>query len=129
MANNLSDVMPFSKHLGIAITTATPERVTAQMVVRPEMCTINNVVHGGAIMAFADSLGAVAAFLNLPEGASGTTTIESKTNFLGAGPEGEALLGETTPVQIGRRLSVWQTRITRENGKAVAVVTQTQLVL
>lgn len=129
MANNLSDVMPFSKHLGIAITTATPQRVTARMVVRPEMCTINEVAHGGAIMAFADSLGAVAAFLNLPEGASGTTTIESKTNFLGAGPEGETLLGETTPVQIGRRLSVWQTRITRENGKAVAIVTQTQLVL
>lgn len=121
----LSDVMPFSKHLGIAMTTVTPERVTAQMVVRPEMCTINNVVHGGATMAFAGSSGAVAAFLDVPEGASGTATIEGKTNVLGAGPEGETLLGETTPVQIGRRLSVWQTRITRENGKAVAVVTQT----
>ncbi|MFN3989662.1 MAG: PaaI family thioesterase [Erythrobacter sp.] len=117
--------MPFSKHLGIAMTTVTPERVTAQMVVRPEMCTINNVVHGGATMAFAGSSGAVAAFLDVPEGASGTATIEGKTNVLGAGPEGETLLGETTPVQIGRRLSVWQTRITRENGKAVAVVTQT----
>lgn len=129
MADNLSDIMPFSKHLGIQIVSATKDNVQARLLVRPELCTTNNVVHGGAIMAFADSLGAVAAFLNLPEGASGTTTIESKTNFLGPGPAGETLLGETTPIQIGRRLSVWQTRISRDNGKAVAIITQTQLVL
>lgn len=129
MADNLSDLMPFSRHIGVEIVTATPDQVEGRLVVRPELCTTNNVIHGGAIMAFADSLGAVAAFLNLPEGASGTTTIESKTNFLGAGPAGETLHGTTTPIQIGRRLSVWQTRIARENGKAVAIVTQTQLVL
>jgi len=80
-------------------------------------------------MAFADTLGAIGAFLNLPEGARGTTTIESKTNFLGAASTGETVTGETTPVQIGRRLSVWQTRIARADGKSVALVTQTQLVL
>lgn len=129
MAENLSDIMPFSKHIGVEIVTATSDHVEGRLEVRPELCTTNKVIHGGAIMAFADSLGAVAAFLNLPEGANGTTTIESKTNFLGPGPAGETLLGVTTPIQIGRRLSVWQTRISRDNGKAVAVVTQTQLVL
>lgn len=129
MAENMSDIMPFSKHIGVEIVTASSDHVEGRLEVRPELCTTNNVIHGGAIMAFADSLGAVAAFLNLPEGASGTTTIESKTNFLGIGPAGETLHGVTTPIQIGRRLSVWQTRISRDNGKAVAVVTQTQLVL
>ena len=80
-------------------------------------------------MAFADALGALGAFVNLPDGAAGTTTIESKTNFLGAAKQGETVTGEATPVQIGRRLSVWQTRITRPDGKAVALVTQTQMVL
>ena len=83
----------------------------------------------GAIMAFADCLGAVGAFLTLPEGATGTTTIESKTNFLGAGPVGSVLVGEATPVKIGKRLSVWQTRIRTEDGADVALVTQTQMVL
>lgn len=80
-------------------------------------------------MPFLKLMGAIGAFMNLPEGAQGTTTIESKTNFLGAAPRGETVTGETTPVQIGKRLSVWQTRITRTDGKAVALVTQTQLVL
>src|SRR3546814_17437098 len=77
-------------------------------------------------MAFADCLGAVGAFLPLPEGATGTTTIESKTNFLGAGPVGSVLVGEAVPVKIGKRLSVWQTRIRTEAGTEVALVTQTQ---
>ncbi|MCP5916513.1 PaaI family thioesterase, partial [Klebsiella pneumoniae] len=76
-------------------------------------------------MAFADALGAIGGFLNLPEGAAGTTTIESKTNFLGAAPEGGTVSGETTPVSVGRRLSVWQTHIRRADGKPVALVTQT----
>src|SRR3546814_20748693 len=80
-------------------------------------------------MAFADCLGAVGAFLPLPEGATGTTTIESKTNFLGAGPVGSVLVGEAVPVKIGKRLSVWQTRIRTEAGTEVALVTQTQMVL
>ena len=90
---------------------------------------LGGILHGGAIMAFADTLGAIGAFLNLPEGAQGTTTIESKTNFLSPAKEGSLVKAETTPVNIGRRLSVWQTRISREDGKAVALVTQTQLVL
>jgi len=80
-------------------------------------------------MAFADTLGAIGAFMSLPEGSRGTTTIESKANFLGAASTGETVTGETIPIQIGKRLSVWQTRITRTDGKPVALVTQTQLAL
>jgi 1,4-dihydroxy-2-naphthoyl-CoA hydrolase len=86
------------------------------------------VLHGGAIMAFADSLGGVGTMLNLPEGA-GTTTIESKTNFIAAAPLGARLIGESTPAHRGRRTMVWQTRITTQDGKLIALVTQTQLVL
>jgi uncharacterized protein (TIGR00369 family) len=80
-------------------------------------------------MAFADSLGAIAGFLALPEDARGTTTLESKTNFLGAAKMGTTVTGETTPVHRGRRTSVWQTKITGEDGKAVALVIQTQMAL
>ena len=120
--------LPFAELLGIEFLSASKERVTAAMVVRPELCTVNSVVHGGAIMAFADTLGAAGTVLNLPQGA-GTTTIESKTNFLAAAPVGQRLLGEATPVHIGRRTMVWQTRLILENGRAVALVTQTQMVL
>lgn len=122
-------VMPLAGTLGISITTATRDGVHGSMPVRPDICTAGNIVHGGAIMAFADCLGAVGAFLTLPEGAKTTTTIESKTNFLGAGPEGSVLVGEATPVRIGKRVSVWQTRIRTEAGDDVALVTQTQMVL
>jgi uncharacterized protein (TIGR00369 family) len=88
-----------------------------------------NLANEAAMMAFADSLGAVGAFMSLPEGAGGTTTIESKTNFLGAAPENSVVLGLTTPVKLGKKLSVWQTRIESEDGKLVALITQTQLVL
>ena len=127
--SNLADVMPFSRLMGIDVVEAQPECVHGRLPVKAELCTTGGIVHGGAIMAFADSLGAIAAFLNLPEGAQGTTTIESKTNFLGAGPENGVLVGVTTPVKLGRRLTVWQTRIDLESGGAVALVTQTQLVL
>jgi 1,4-dihydroxy-2-naphthoyl-CoA hydrolase len=120
--------LPFATLLGIDFTSATPELVTAAMVVRPELCTQPAVLHGGAIMAFADTLGAAATMLNLASGA-GTTTIESKTNFLAPAPVGSKVLGETTPVHRGRRTMVWQTRITNEAGRPVALVTQTQLVL
>jgi 1,4-dihydroxy-2-naphthoyl-CoA hydrolase len=120
--------LPFARLLGIEFLTASKERVTASMVVRPELCTVNSMIHGGAVMAFADTLGAAGTVLNLPAGA-GTTTIESKTNFLAAAPAGQKVLGEATPVHIGRRTMVWQTRITLENGRAVALVTQTQMVL
>jgi uncharacterized protein (TIGR00369 family) len=86
------------------------------------------VLHGGAVMAFADTLGAWGTVLNLPAGAS-TTTIESKTNFLGPAPAGTVVAGEATPVHRGRRTQVWQTKVTRADGKPVALVTQTQLVL
>lgn len=126
---NLADTMPFSKSMGVVVTSADKDSVAGELRVRADLCTAGGILHGGAIMAFADALGAVGAFLTLPEGANGTTTIESKTNFLGAAPEGTLVTGVATPVSIGRRLSVWQTRLTREDGKAVALVTQTQLVL
>jgi 1,4-dihydroxy-2-naphthoyl-CoA hydrolase len=126
---NPADAMPFSKLMGVKITSAASDRIVGEIVVRPDLCTSGQIMHGGAIMAFADALGAIGAFMNLPEGAKGTTTIESKTNFLGSARESETMTGETIPIQIGKRLSVWQTRITRSDGKAVALVTQTQLVL
>ena len=121
--------MPFARLLGLSVTEATAARVRGELTVRPELCTSNGIMHGGAIMALADSLGAIGAMLTLPEGAQGTTTIESKTNFLAAALAGTTLAAETTPVSVGRRISVWQTRIARPDGKAVALVTQTQLVL
>lgn len=122
-------MMPLAGTLGVMIHEGRKERVAGKLLVQPEICTAGNIVHGGAIMAFADCLGAVGAFLTLPEGASGTTTIESKTNFLGAGPVGAMLVGEATPVKVGKRVSVWQTRIRTEEGAEVALVTQTQMVL
>lgn len=120
--------LPFARLLGIEFLTASNQRVTAAMLVRPDLCTVSSMIHGGAVMAFADTLGAAGTVLNLPVGA-GTTTIESKTNFLAAAPAGQKVLGEATPVHIGRRTMVWQTRITLENGRAVALITQTQMVL
>ena len=126
---NPADAMPFSKLMGVEVSEVGNDRVVGMLLVREDLCTAGGILHGGAIMAFADALGALGAFANLPDGAAGTTTIESKTNFLGAAKQGETVTGEATPVQIGRRLSVWQTRITRPDGKAVALVTQTQMVL
>jgi uncharacterized protein (TIGR00369 family) len=120
--------LPFAELLGIRFTAATRERVTAEMLVRDELCTLPAVLHGGAIMAFADTLGAAATVLNLPEG-HWTTTIESKTNFLGPAPAGATVVGESTPVHRGRRTMVWQTQVRTAEGRAVALVVQTQLVL
>jgi uncharacterized protein (TIGR00369 family) len=114
--------------LGIELTEVSPERIVASMLVRPDLCTTGGVLHGGAIMAFADTLGAVATFANLPQGAR-TTTIESKTNFLGAAPAGTRVSGECTPFHRGRTTMVWQTLVKSEAGKLCAVVTQTQMVL
>jgi 1,4-dihydroxy-2-naphthoyl-CoA hydrolase len=118
----------FPELLGIELSHVEKERVTASLTVREAICTTGKIMHGGAIMAFADTLGAVGTFVNLPEGAR-TTTIESKTNFLGAAPLGAKVLGESIPVHRGRTTMVWQTRITLESGKLVALVTQTQMVL
>jgi uncharacterized protein (TIGR00369 family) len=120
--------MPFTDLLGVRILSAAPERLTAEMVVRENLCTLPPVLHGGAVMAFADSLGAYATMLNLPEGAS-TTTIESKTNFLAPAPAGTTVTGECTALHRGRRTMVWQTRITNAQGRLLAIVTQTQMVL
>jgi uncharacterized protein (TIGR00369 family) len=120
--------LPFATLLGLKFVAASETSVKAEMVVRPDLCTRPDVLHGGAIMAFADTLGAAATVLNLAEG-KGTTTIESKANFLGPAPVGTTVTGETTPVHRGRRTQVWTTRITTAEGKLVAVVTQTQMVL
>jgi len=96
--------------------------------VRKDLCTAGEILHGGAFMAFADTLGAMGAALNLRPG-TGTTTLESKTNFLAAARLGQTVTGEATPLHVGRRSSVWQTRITGESGRLLALVTQTQMVL
>ncbi|MFM9849272.1 MAG: PaaI family thioesterase [Hyphomicrobiaceae bacterium] len=119
--------LPFADLMGIAFTAAGREKVVAELPVRDDLCTRPAVLHGGAIMAFADTLGAAATILNLPEG-MWTTTVESKTNFLSSAPAGIKVIGETTPVHRGRQTMVWQTRVVREDGRLVALVTQTQLV-
>lgn len=124
-----ADIIPFAKTMGVEIVEASRERVVGKLLVRPELCTTGGTLHGGAVMAFADSLGAIGAFMSLPDGAKGTTTIESKTNFLGAAKAGTTVTAEATPVHSGKRTGVWQTKITSEDGKAVALVIQTQLVL
>jgi uncharacterized protein (TIGR00369 family) len=118
----------FPELLGIRFTDVSPDRVVAELTVRDELCTVPGVMHGGAIMALADTLGGFSTALNLPEGA-GTTTIESKTNFLAAAPAGAKVIGVCTPLHRGRRTMVWQTHVSLESGKLVAVVTQTQMVL
>ncbi|HEX4301171.1 MAG TPA: PaaI family thioesterase [Rhizomicrobium sp.] len=119
---------PFPTLMGVKVVSADKNRVVAELVVRPDLCTAGHIMHGGAIMAFADALGAIGAVLNMPREAN-TTTIESKTNFIGAAKEGTTVTGESIPVHVGKRTSVWTTRITRDDGKLVAIVTQTQMIL
>jgi uncharacterized protein (TIGR00369 family) len=121
--------LPFAVLMGITFTEAEPERVSATMKVRDDLCTLGEAVHGGAIMAFADTVGAAATIINLPADAKGTTTIESKTNFIGAARAGVTMRATATPIHRGRRTQVWQTRLETEEGRLVAVVTQTQMVL
>ncbi|HTR60932.1 MAG TPA: PaaI family thioesterase [Candidatus Binataceae bacterium] len=120
--------LPFSTLLGVKFLSASPERVTAEMLVRKELCTSPDVLHGGAIMALADTLGAYATIVNLKDG-QGTTTIESKTNFLSPAPVGTTIKAECSAIHRGRRTMVWQTRVTSAEGRLVAIVTQTQMVL
>ena len=122
------EMLPFAALLGVEFVSAAPDRIVAELVVREDLCTRPAVLHGGAIMAFADTLGGVGTMLNLPEGAA-TTTIESKTNFIAAAPVGTRLTAEAMPLHCGRRTMVWQTRISSAEGRLVALVTQTQLVL
>jgi len=114
--------------LGITVTNAAPERVVAELVVREEHCTLGHTIHGGTIMAFADTIGAIGTVLNLRDGQS-TTTVESKTNFFAGAPVGTRLIAESVPLHRGRRTQVWETRLSNESGRLVAKVTQTQLVL
>ena len=127
--SNLAESMPFATHLGVDVSHAEKSKVVGTMSVKAELCTVGEAVHGGALMAFADSVAAIGAFLHLPEGSSGTTTIESKTNFIGRASKGARLTAVATPVSVGRRISVWQTEIHDDGGKQVGLITQTQLVL
>jgi 1,4-dihydroxy-2-naphthoyl-CoA hydrolase len=124
----VADPLPFAQLLGLELITVTPERVEAVLRVRADLCTRPPVLHGGALMALADTLGAVATVANLAEGAT-TTTIESKTNFFAAIPVGDTARAECTPLHRGRTTMVWQTRVTRSDGRLAALVTQTQLVI
>lgn len=118
----------FANFMGMKITHVSPERVSGELHAKEEFNNRHGIVHGGAIMAFADNLGGTAATANLTEGQT-TTTIESKTNFFAAIAIGETAKGECTPLHRGRTTMVWQTKITRADGKLAALVTQTQLVL
>jgi len=120
--------LPFAKLLGIEFASAAPDKVVGTMRVREDLCTLPAVLHGGAVMAFADTLGAVATIINLPEGKH-TTTIESKTNFLAPAPLDATIVGECTPLHRGKRTMVWQTHISTSEGRLVAIVMQTQMIL
>jgi uncharacterized protein (TIGR00369 family) len=113
--------------LGIRFVEAGPDRVVAELTYRGELTTVGGSLHGGTLMALADTVGAAATVLNLPPGA-GTTTLESKTNFMAAGRSG-VVRAESTPLHRGKRTMVWQTRVTDESGRLLSVTTQTQMVL
>ncbi len=119
---------PFSALMGVELIERSKDRIVGRMVVRDDLCTSGSILHGGAYMAFADTLGAIGAVMNLGEG-QWTTTLESKTNFFRGAPAGSTITGTSTPLHVGRRSSVWQTRITNDDGKLMALVTQTQMVL
>jgi 1,4-dihydroxy-2-naphthoyl-CoA hydrolase len=121
--------LPFAELLGIEFVSAAPDAVEARMVVRPDLCTLGQFAHGGAIMSFADTLGGAAAFANLPADAKGTTTLESKTNFISGARAGSTLIGRCALVHRGRRTQVWQTRVETGEGKLIALTSQTQMTL
>lgn len=114
--------------LGVRFVEAGPDRVVAELAYRGELTTIGGSLHGGTLMALADTLGATATVLNLPPGATGTTTLESKTNFMAAGRAG-VVRAECTPVHRGKRTMVWQTRVTDASGRLLSLTVQTQMVL
>lgn len=121
--------IPFAKLLGIELVFAAKDRIEARFAVKPEHCNPMGGLHGGCCISIADTLGALGAFRNLPDGANGTTTLESKTNFLGPARAGETVVAVCTPLHVGRRTSIWQTKINTEAGKSVALVIQTQMTL
>jgi uncharacterized protein (TIGR00369 family) len=127
MTIDLGAAMPFVQHCGIAITSTTRDEVKGSLAWRPELCTTAGVIHGGALMTFADTLGAICAFLNLPEGAM-TSTLESKTNFFRPVTKG-SVHGTTTALHVGRTTIVVSTDLRDDAGKRVALVTQTQAII
>ena len=118
----------FPGAMGVRVTELAPERVVAEMQVRPDLCTAGGILHGGAYMAFADTLGAVGTLINLPDGKR-TTTTDSSTKFIGAAKVGSTVTAESVALHRGRTTMVWQTSIRNAEGRLCAVVTQTQLVL
>ncbi|HTH78952.1 MAG TPA: PaaI family thioesterase [Ramlibacter sp.] len=114
--------------LGVKLVSVSEDRVVAEMKVRPDLCTTGGVLHGGAYMAFADTLGAVGTVMSLPQGAR-TTTTDSSTKFIAAAKVDTVVTGEAVALHRGRTTQVWQTSVRREDGKLCAVVTQTQLVI
>jgi 1,4-dihydroxy-2-naphthoyl-CoA hydrolase len=118
----------FAEFLGIKITHYSPDRVTGELAVRAEFDNLSGNLHGGAIMSLADNLGGAATMANLPDGAR-TATLESKTNFFAGIAIGDTAHGECTPLHRGRTTMVWQTRITRNDGRLCAMVTQTQIII
>lgn len=130
IAANIQDRLKplFPGLMGVEISEATKDRIVASMLVRPDLCTAGGICHGGAFMAFADTVGAVGTVVNLPPNTR-TATIESKTNFMGAAPVNTKVIAESIPLHKGRTTQVWQTTIKTEAGKLCAIVTQTQMVL
>ena len=119
---------PFAEFMGMKITHLSKDKVEAEIVVREELNNRFGAMHGGAVMALADNLGGTATFANLPEGGR-TATIESKTNFFAPIPVGDTARAECTPLHRGRTTMVWQTKITRNDGRLAALVIQTQIVI
>ena len=128
LARIRGEMLPFAKLLGIEFVSVVPDKIVAEMTVREDLCTRPAVLHGGAVMAFADTLGATGTIVNLPEGA-GTTTIESKTNFVAPAPAAVDRCRLADHPCSDRRTMIWQTRVSTPEGRLVALVTQTQLVL
>lgn len=114
--------------MGVRVVDATTERIVGELAVRPDLCTAGGILHGGAYMAFADTLGAVGTVMNMPQGKR-TTTTDSSTKFIGAAKVGTTVVGECTALHRGKTTMVWQTAIRTADGKLCALVTQTQLVL
>jgi 1,4-dihydroxy-2-naphthoyl-CoA hydrolase len=123
----LPESPPFTSLLGVKVLHRSPERTEAELTVREELCNRRGVLHGGAVMALGDTLGGMTASISLPDGGR-TATIESKTNFFAAGPQGDTAHAVCMPLHRGRTTIVLETRITRGDGKLAAIVTQTQLI-
>lgn len=125
----MAKMVPFSGHLGFEVKRSSRDGVVVEVVLRAEYCTVGDTAHGGFLMTLADFAGAIGAIEVLPEGGKATTTIESKTNMVGAAAVGSVLRATATPVHVGRRTSVWSTRVETTAGKLISVTMQTQMVL